>query len=43
MGQEALEVHTDFMLKEGGELPGPMTMDAAVKVAFPEGLFADTP
>jgi predicted RNase H-like HicB family nuclease len=40
MAQEALEVHTDFMLKEGQELPAPMTMDAAVKEAFPEGLFA---
>jgi predicted RNase H-like HicB family nuclease len=40
MAQEALAVHTDFMRKEGQELPSPMTMEAAIKEALPEGLFA---
>ncbi len=40
MAQEALEVHTDFMRKKGQELPAPMTMEAAIKEALPEGLFA---
>jgi predicted RNase H-like HicB family nuclease len=40
MAQEALAVHADFMRKEGQELPSPMTMEAAIKEALPEGLFA---
>ena len=40
MAQEALEVHTDFIRKDGQELPPPMTMEEAIKEASPEGLFA---
>lgn len=40
MAQEALEVHTDCLRKDGGDLPAPMSLEAAVKGALPEGLFA---
>jgi predicted RNase H-like HicB family nuclease len=40
MAQEALEAHTDFMQKEGRELPSPSTMEEAVRASMPEGLFA---
>ena len=40
MGQEALEVYTDFLRDEGHDLPEPMNLEDAVKAAYQEGLFA---
>lgn len=40
MAQEALEAHTDFMQKEGNDLPEPSSMEEAVRASLPEGLFA---
>jgi len=40
MGQEALEVYTDYLLAEGHDLPAPMTMEEAYRAAHPGGLFA---
>ena len=39
MGQESLEVHTDFLQKEGQELPAPMSLEDAIKTAHKEGFF----